>query len=481
GQAASATPPAGGPTHRLFRNDAGHFVDVTQDSGLAVRDFGLGVAVGDIDNDGRLDLYLSNYGKNRLFRNLGGLRFEDITDQAGVGDTGFAGGAVFGDPDRDGDLDLYVCNYLDFRWDGDTSEESAAGGYSLPFTLNPSSYDPQANRYFRNLGDGRFEEVSQALGIDDPQGKSLSATFVDFNEDGWPDLYVLNDVSKNSYFENRGDGSFEDRSLSSLSADYRGAMGNAIGDMDADGDLDLFITHWIAQENGVFANRWRDRDPAEVPTDRGLYFADMAEMVGLGAASLNFVGWGTAYCDFDLNGVLDLVVVNGSTMPSNQDPSQLVAQRPQLFWQKEGWGFYEMGSAAGSCWSQVWNARGLAEGDLDGDGDLDFVVTTNYGPVKILRNEGPTGHWFGLRLRQPEINRFAVGARITLTAGGRRQVAEVGAGTSYLCHRPLTLTFGLGTAMHIEKLEVNWPDGAVTTLTDLDVDQTLTLGPDAGK
>ncbi len=476
GRAEDAEIPTSGPTHRLFRNDGGRFTDVTAGSGLDRRDFGIGVALGDVDGDGLLDIYLTCYGPNRLLRNLGDLRFEDVTESAGVGDAGFAGGAVFGDPDRDGDLDLYVCNYVDFIWDGKTAPPSDWGDYSLPATMNPSSYGPPAgNRYYRNRGNGTFDEVAKELGIDDAEGKSLTATFADFNEDGWPDLYVLNDVSKNAYFENLGRGRFEDRSLTSLSADYRGAMGNAVGDLDGDGDLDLFITHWLAQENGAYTSFWRDRSPAELEAGKGLVFADVADMVGLGAASLEFVGWGTAFMDHDLDGVPDIVVVNGSTMPSKSDKKRLEPQRAQLFWQKPGKGFYELGSAAGDCWSELWCARGLAEGDLDGDGDLDIVVSSNFERLRILRNEGPTGHWLTVRLRQPDGNRFAVGARVELEVGGRLQAGEIGAGTSYLSHRPLQLTFGLGAATRADRLLVVWPDGRRRELKDVEGDRVLEI------
>ncbi len=475
GSPTTAKSPKTGPTHRLFRNDGGHFTDVTEGSGLDVRDFGLGVAIGDVDNDGLLDIYITCYGKNRLFRNLGDLRFEDVTDSAKVGDRGFGAGAVFADPDRDGDLDLYVCNYVDFLWDGGAPQASPQGDYSLPSTLNPSSYDPQVNRYYENTGKGVYVEKASDLGIDDPEGKSLSVTFADFNEDGWPDIYVLNDVSKNSYFENQKDGSFKDRSLTSRSADYRGAMGNAVADMDGDGDLDLFITHWLAQENGAYANLWRDRSSTKDLSKTGLTFGDVADFVGLGASALNFVGWGTAFFDYDFDGILDLVVVNGSTMPSKNDPRVLEAQRPQLFWQKRDSGFFEVGNAAGDCWSALWNARGLAEGDIDGDGDLDIVITTNFGPVHVLRNEGPTGHYLGVQLRQPKGNRFAVGARVEVTVAGRTMVREVGAGTSYLSHRPLRLSFGIGTHTRVDGMKIIWPDGSKSELASIQANQILTI------
>ena len=477
GHAESAAPPEEGATHRLFRNDGGRFVDVTDASGLATRDFGIGVAAGDVDGDGRLDLYVTAYGPNRLFLNRGGLRFEEATAKAGVGDPGFGAGAGFADVDRDGDLDLYVCNYVDFRWDGEKAEASEWGGYSLPYTLNPSSFAPAANRFYRNRGDGTFEEVAAALGLHDPEGRSLGCAFADFNDDGWPDLYVLNDISKNAYFENRGDGTFEDRSLASAGADYRGAMGNAVGDLDEDGDLDLFITHWIAQENGLYVNLVREVEQ-RTGAPAALMFMDKANLWGLGATGLSYVGWGAAMFDYDLDGAVDLAVVNGSTMPSDADPTRLTPQPPQLFWHKRGERLFEIGAEAGAVWTKPISGRGLAEGDLDGDGDLDLVVTENCGPLHVWRNEGPVGGRITVRLQAPGGNRFGIGARVRVTSQGVTQMKEVGAGSSYLCHRPLELVFGLGAAAAAD-VEVRWPDGRLTHRKAVPAGTRLEIAPDA--
>ena len=475
GAAADAVPPEQGRTHRLLRNDGGRFTDVTRESGVGFRDYGIGVAVGDTDGDGRLDLYVSCYGSNRLLRNLGGLRFEDVTTQARVGDSGFGAGCAFSDVDHDGDLDLYVCNYVEFRWDGEQPRESEWGGYTLPYTINPSSFLPAPNRFYLNRGDGKFDEVAEARGVHDPRGRSLACTFADFSGDGRPDLYVLNDVSKNAYFENTGAGAFEDRSLTSCAADYRGAMGNAVADIDGDGDLDLFITHWLAQENAIYINLLRERNRKE-PGTKPVIFGDQADFWGLGASALNFVGWGCAFFDYDLDGALDLCVVNGSTKPSH-DPERLTAQRPQLFWHRRGDGFFEVGGVGGTIFEEHWNARGLADGDLDGDGDQDLVITANHGPVRVLENLGPCGGWLAVRLRQPRGNRFAVGALVTVTTPDGAVTQEVGAGTSYLCHRPLLLTFGLA-AHPTADVTVRWPDGKTTREQAVLANRVLELSHD---
>jgi hypothetical protein len=236
----------------LFRNNGdGTFIDIASEAGVDHRGWGMGAWWGDYDGDGDLDLYVTYYGPNILYRNNGDNTFTDVTGQAGVGDDSYSAGATWGDYDLDGDLDLYLCNYVDFSLGADVEGRNMSAQYkiSVPFTLNPSSYEPASNRLYRNNGDGTFTDVAQELGVHNPTGRSLSATFCDFDHDGLPDLYVANDVSSNAMYQNVGNGIFNDIGASSWAADYRGAMGLAIGDFDNDEDMDIFLTHWMAQEN----------------------------------------------------------------------------------------------------------------------------------------------------------------------------------------------------------------------------------------
>ena len=329
--------PAGRPA--LYRNEGdGTFTDVTEAVGLGEPVFGLGACWGDYDGDGDLDLYLSNYGANRLYRNDGPDGFRDVTPQARVGDARFSAGCAWADYDRDGDIDLYVTNYVDFVFRPEDRERAMRQyGTEIPYTINPSSYPPVANRLYRNEGDGRFTDVAQSAGVADPQGRSLGVAWFDFDGDGWVDLYVANDVSANGVYRNRGDGGFEDIGASSLAADYRGAMGLAVGDYEHDGDPDLFVTHWVAQENALFENMYSEDIPDEAGRRR-LFFMDTADSLGLGQISLRMVGWATGFADLDNDGQLDLWVVNGNTLERSADPARLKPQPVQIFRQRPGTG-----------------------------------------------------------------------------------------------------------------------------------------------
>jgi hypothetical protein len=314
----------------LYRNEGnGRFRDVTAEAGVGARAFGMGALFADLDGDGRLDLYVTNFGPNLFYRNRGDGSFEEATARAGIGDPRWSVTAAAGDYDLDGDLDLYVGNYVKFTAEGaDPRKESELYGARIPSTLNPSAYPPERNTLYRNRGEGTFEDATDAAGVGDDEGRTLSVTFADLDLDGLPDLYDANDVSKNALFRNLGDGRFEDASASSWAADYRGAMGLAVADEDGDGDLDLFLTHWIAQENALYANLLGEMagkrpDP--------LKFMDVADAKGLGQVALDFVGWGTDFLDFDDDGRFDLFVANGHTFET-PDRARLLPQKPQLFW-----------------------------------------------------------------------------------------------------------------------------------------------------
>ncbi len=463
--------------HALYRNDgSGNFVNVAATAGLDDPSFGLGAAWADYDNDHDLDLYITNYGANRLYRNNGDGTFDDVTEQADVGDTGFGTGCAWGDFDNDGNVDLYVSNYVQFAVESsDNKTLNRHYDSEIPFTINPSSYSPQQNRLYRNNGDGTFAEIAEPAGVADPSGRSMGASWVDFDNDGLVDLYVANDVSSNGVFHNLGNGRFADIGAESLAADYRGAMGIAVGDIEADGDLDLFITHWIAQENALFENLLSE-DIRDSDDKRRLFFMDIAEINGLGQVSLRKVGWATGLADFDNDGFLDLWVANGHTLENSEDPTQLEPQRMQIFRHQPGAGFYDMSERAGLAMAESFVGRGGAHADYDGDGRVDIAVIAHGGKLRLLRNTTVNNnHWLKLRLRQRGGNTFALGARVKLRTGERTQYAQVGTEGSYLSQHDSDLHFGLGTSDVVDEIQIYWPDGSTTIETHIGADRVVEI------
>ncbi len=463
----------------LFRNDAGRFTDVTDEAGAGARGTGMAAAWGDHDSDGDLDLLVTRFGTNLLFRNDGDGSFSDVTVEAGLGEeTGFWAGASWSDYDRDGDADLYVCGYVKYRPDpSDAGRSSTQYSAVVPYMLNPSTYPPERNLLYRNDG-GRFREVAAEAGVRNEAGRSLSATWADYDADGWPDLYVANDISDNAMFHNRGDGTFEDVSHEAWVADYRGAMGLAVGDRDNDGDLDVFVAHWIAQENALYDNLL---DRMQATEAEPMHFIDDADLVGLGQIALDVIGWGSGFFDYDNDGRLDLLVANGSTFQREDDPSLLVPMRNHLFWNAgSSEGFFEVGEVSGAAFARENVGRGAAFADYDLDGDVDVALVEHGGPARLLRNGGSGGSWSRLLLRGPRGDRgagrhrshatstFAIGARVTLTTGSGTQIREVGGASSYLSQQPPgEVHFGLGVARRIERLEIAWPDGVREAFEDL--------------
>jgi len=306
------------------------------------------------------------------------------------------------------------------------------------------------------------------------------ATFADFDLDGWPDLYVGNDISANSLFRNLGNGHFADLSDATGTRDYRGTMGIAVGDFDHDGDTDFFLTHWVAQPNALYQNLHNDLGDSS----NNLFFADAADMVGVGSLSMNDVSWGTVFVDYDNDGYLDLFVVNGNTLEDPNNRKLLQAQPPRLLWNDQGLSYYDLAGASGDWLHKAWNGRGLAAADYDNDGDVDFLVTNNRGPVALLRNHGGNaGHWPKLRLRGVKSNRQGIGAKVWVRTGDVQHYAEMGAGGSYLSQSFSELHFGLGTQTTAERLEVLWPSGIRQVFSHLDADRALEVtesGPQAG-
>ncbi len=474
---------AASPAHaRLFRNDGGRFEDVTDAAGLAVRGTGMGAAWGDYDGDARLDLFVTRYGTNLLFRNEGGGRFRDVSGASGVGGpAGFWAGVSWADFDRDGDEDVYVCGYVRYRYDAGRADETSRQFKAIvPFALNPSSYPPERNLLLRNDG-GRFTDVAREAGVDNLAGRSLSASWADFDADGWPDLYVANDVSDNAMFRNLGNGRFRDVSHSAWVADHRGAMGLGIGDWDGDLDLDIFVTHWLAQENALYADESRSM---KVTKEAPLRYVDQADLFGLGQIALDVIGWGAGFFDYDNDGRLDLFAINGSTFQEEQDPARLVPMRSFLFSNAGDNGYFEVGTKAGEPFVTPMVGRGASAADFDGDGDLDLAVVVHGGALRLGRNHGGNARgWLRVVLRSragrgggTRSTTFATGARVVLTTAAGSQVREVGGQPSYLSQEPPgEVFFGTGDAAVVERLEIRWPSGATQTLEGLPVRATVAV------
>jgi tetratricopeptide (TPR) repeat protein len=446
----------------LFENLAdGHFRRVA--AFPEPRLIGLGAAWGDVDGDGWIDLVVTGYNTLLLYHNDHG-RF--LRDSRFVSRQGFWSGAAWGDYDNDGDLDLYVCGYVKYvESDADRAVASDQNGVAVPFTLNPASYAPQRNLLFRNDGSGTFTEVAVARGVANESGRSLSALWHDFDDDGWLDLYVANDISDNVLYHNVN-GRFEDISQAARVGDYRGAMGLAAGDWNRDGDDDLFVTHWIAQENALYDSLLKDTGQ--------LGFADIGDGTGLGQVALPMVGWGTAFVDLDADGWLDLVVANGSTFETADAPKTLKPQSPFLFWNRRGESFYELAPLAASL-KTPHVARGLAVSDFDNDGDMDVLIVRLGEPVQLLRNDMQQGHWVEVVLRTRANRRAptrpALGAQVVAEVQGntlRRAVT----GASYLSQSTTVLHFGLGDADAIDRLVVRWRGATLGTYTVLAAGRT---------
>jgi tetratricopeptide (TPR) repeat protein len=450
---------------RLYRNDGGVFTDVTQEAGLGgLKGASMGAAWGDYDNDGYPDLAVTSYGEIRLFHNRGNGTFEDVSAKSGVGGRrGFWTGAVWGDVDGDGLLDLYVCGYVDYRFDPkDVGRNSKFGQADSPFTINPSSYPPVANLLFHNEGHGRFREMAAEAGVADPEGRSLSASFVDLNGDGRPDLYVANDVSEGALFVNEGGGVFSDRGHEAHVADYRGAMGIAAGDVNGDLAPDLFVTHWIAEANALYLNKFRPGSPG------ALDFEDAAERLGLGEISTDDIAWGTAFLDVDGDGLPDLVVANGSTFEDPADRRHLVPMPMRLFRNLGPKGFADVAPSSGPALSTPRVHRGLAIADVDGDLREEVAVVAHGGKLVLLKAEGgPANHRVAFRCEGTRSNRSGFGTRLVAETAGRAQWREINAGSSYLSQNAPEAIFGLGAADRVEKLTVRWPSGTTQVFRDV--------------
>ena len=457
----------------LYHNNGnGTFTDVTEKSGIVFHGWGMGVAVGDVDNDGYPDIFISTYGKNVFYHNNSNGTFKDESKKSGLGSIqGFWEGASWGDYDKDGNIDLYVCGYVKYN-QSDKNPQSRRDNDNEPPDINPLSFPPERNLLYHNNGNGTFTETAAHAGVADPAGKSLSASWCDFNNDGWPDLYVANDVSDNVLYLNMGDGTFNEISHLSHVADYRGAMGLGVGDWDNNGTMDLFVTHWLAEQNGFYINKLNDSG-----SHSGLQFQDVADKFGLGQISLDYVGWATSFFDYDNDGRLDLLVVNGSTNQQEDNPKKLIPMNNLLFWnQGTDKGFADVSSVSGQALAYNNVGRGAAFGDFDNDGDVDVFIVNNCGQGVLLRNDGGNkNNWLEVKLIGKKSNRSAMGTRIRIVCGSVSQIREVNDQASYLSQNSLVQHFGLLQCNKVDSLEIQWPAGTKQEFANIGVNQNIEI------
>jgi hypothetical protein len=459
------------PANALYHNlGGGRFQDVTARAGVGDTGQGQGCTVGDIEGDGDLDIYVVNFGANVLYRNNGDGTFTDYTQVAGVGNPQWGSSAAFADIDSDGDLDLYVANYVDFSYENHKS--CGDQSRNLQFYCSPKAYKAEPDVLYRNDGSGRFTDVTRKAGLyNDSEGKGLGVTFADVDDDGDVDIYVANDSTRNFLYSNDGNGHFRDVTMLagvglSEAGRPQAGMGVGFGDYDNDQALDLVVTNLSNESNELYRNLG------------GGIFTDSTFRSGIGGPSMLLVGFGVAWLDLDADSDLDLFVANGHVLDNVKVLSDAItyAQRNQIYENRGGGRFREVSALSGSGLAMDEVSRGLAVGDLDGDGDLDLVLNGNGSRAVLLLNEtDPAGNYLRLRLRRETGDRFAVGARVLLSAGAVSQVREVVTGTSYQSQSELTLHFGLGSATSIDALEVRWPGGQREKFTASGVNRMLTL------
>ena len=443
--------------NQLYRNRGdGTFADVTRASRVGDSGYGMGVAVGDYDNDGDVDMYVTNFGPNVLYRNGGADpgRFDTVTESAGVADDGWGTSAAFCDVDEDGYLDLYVANYLDYPM-GDPPT-CGIEGTDLSIYCDPRRFPPQGDRFFHNGGAARrwtFEDRTEAAGLDQNTGKELGVVFFDSDLDGDQDLYLACDLTPNLLYLNEG-GLFRERGLASGTSvndegELEAGMGVDAADVDQDGLPDLFVTNFQWQSNTLYRNLGRG------------FFLDATAVLGLEAASMPFLGFGTGFLDYDNDGDMDLFVANGHIDDNVEeyDRASRFEQPNQLFENRGDGRFAEVAGGPGLAQAAV--SRGAAFGDYDNDGDVDIAVSNSNARPHLLRNDGGNrSHWLGLELRGRN-NREALGARITLAYGGRRVHQEVRRARSYLSSSDPRILFGLGSHPEADSMTVEWPGGTI--------------------
>ena len=450
------------PCDRLYRNatERGRlrFVDVTDAAGICADGYGMGVATGDIDNDGDLDVFVANYGPNQLFENLGDGRFRDVSRQAGIAADDWSVSASFADIDGDGLTDLYVANYVEFAL---ADHKPCTDDFGQPSYCSPVVYKSAADRLYRNLGAGVFAESSARFGIDQARGAGLGVVAADFDGDRDMDFYVANDMTDNLLWINQGGGTFKDNALLAGAAAngdgmVEASMGIAAEDFDGDGDLDLFVTHLAVQTNTLYVN------------DGGGWFSDRTNVAGVAVGSIPYTGFGTAWFDAENDGDLDLFSANGAVTAIVGQPLGslgLALRQPNQLWLNDGRGRYrENKSVADFVVPEV--SRGAALGDLDNDGDLDILVANNGSQVRLYRNDSEGGHWLGVAFAN-----VSQAAGVAWLEGVPGTMRRLGTDGSYASARDPRLLFGLASSDEPRVVRVRWPDGSEERFGPLAVDR----------
>lgn len=451
-------------------NQDGTFTDVTRQAGLAVEMYGIGVALADYDNDGNDDIYITCVGPNHLFRNLGGGKFADVTGKVGVGDPGFSTSAVWFDYDNDGKLDLFVANYVD--WTVEKDQLCSLDGKNKSY-CTPQTYNGQSPTLYHNKGNGTFENVTQRAGLSDPTCKSLGVALLDYNGDGWLDLFVANDTEPNKLYKNNGNGTFTDEAVTagvafSEAGTARAGMGVDAADYDGSGRPGIVVGNFTNESMALYSN------------DSSGLFTDEAPNSGIGKMSAQSLTFAVFFFDYDLDGLLDVFAANGHVSDdiSVVQPNVKYAQPPHLFHNKGKKKFEEMTGKLGRALQRAIVGRGAAYGDCDNDGDLDLLITSNNGPARLLRNENANQNDL-LRVKTVgnRSNRNGIGAKVTLKTAKGKLFSMVKTGSSYCSQSELPLVFGLGAPEEgrLLSLEITWPGGQKDTILEIKPNQSLTV------
>ncbi len=450
----------------LYRNEGyGRFTDVTEMSGTGDTGYGMAAAAGDIDNDGDPDLYVANFGNDTLYRNNGDGTFTDITEAAGIDNALWGIAAIYFDFDVDGDLDIFVVNYLVYELSMPITTYKGIVGYG-----HPRSYEGTADVLYQNNGDGTFINIAEAAGLTNPsEGRGMAAVACDYDNDGFPDVYVANDTNRNFLYHNNGDGTFTDESLF-IGVGYdetgvaEGSMGVDAGDYNGDGWFDFIVAN--SEKATLYKN------------EEGLFFVDVTADSGLGQPTLSFVGFSPLFVDYDNDGHLDVFCANGHP----QDVIGILtdhdtfAQRDQMF-RNNGDGHYtDVSGSAGAYFTVPLVGRAAAAADYDNDGDIDIVIMNSNQHAVLLRNDGGNlKNWLGIKLVGSQSNHDGIGTKVSLIAGGLTQIREVKSGSSYASGSDTRLLFGLDAYQRVERITVVWQSGTIQELEDVSVNQNLTI------